>query len=43
MRFLISVPDNLHEMLKAESMRRGQTLAGLIREILWAWVQETEG
>lgn len=38
MRFLISVPISLHEMLKAASQRRGQTLTGLIREILWAWV-----
>lgn len=40
MRFLISVPDKMHEQLKAESKRRGQTLTGLIREILWQWLKE---
>lgn len=39
MRFLINVPETLHERLKQASRRRGQTLTGLIREILWAWVE----
>lgn len=45
MRFLISVPETLHDRLKQESQRRGQTLSGLIREILWAWVEseDTDG
>ena len=37
MRFLISVPDQLHAKLKAASKRRGQTLTGMIREVLWSW------
>lgn len=40
MRFLINVPEGLHETLKQRSKARGQTLSGLIREILWAWVEE---
>lgn len=42
MRFLISVPEELHEMLKQRSKSRGQTLSGLIREILWEWVKKEE-
>lgn len=42
MRFLINVPEELKERLKQESKRRGQTLTGLIREILWDWVRDKE-
>lgn len=40
MRFLISVPEILHKALKEESKHRGQTLTGMIRGILWDWIQE---
>lgn len=40
MRFLINIPEELREQLKQESKRRGQTLTGLIREILWDWVRD---
>ena len=39
MRFLISVPEELHSSLREISRARGQTLAGLIRGILWDWVK----
>lgn len=39
MRFLISVPEILHKALKEESKHRGQTLTGMIRGILWDWIQ----
>ena len=39
-RFLISVPDTLHKTLKSCAGSRGQTLTGLIREILWEWVNK---
>ena len=42
MRFLISVPEGLHSELRAESLRRGQTLTGLIRSILWDWLREQQ-
>ena len=42
MRFLISVPDKLKATLKSIAVVRGQTLNGLIREILWDWVQKNE-
>lgn len=38
MRFLISVPEELHNALRCESTKRGQTLTGLIRGILWDWL-----
>ena len=40
MRFLISAPESLHKILKEIAQRKGQTLAGLIREILWDWVKQ---
>ena len=40
MRFLISVPKELHEKLKAASRAQGQTLTGLIRSILWEWIEQ---
>ena len=40
MRFLINVPETLHKALKEESKHRGQTLTGMIRGILWDWIQE---
>ena len=42
MRFLISAPNELHQRLKAISQARGQTLNGLIREILWDWLKKNE-
>lgn len=42
MRFLISAPESLHKDLKEVAQEKGQTLAGLIREILWDWVKQNE-
>lgn len=37
-RFLISVTNDMHNILKRTANQRGQTLCGLIRQILWEWV-----
>lgn len=42
MRFLISIPDCLHRDIKEIAQERGQTLTGLIREILWDWLKEND-
>lgn len=39
MRFLISVPDELHRKLKSVSKRYGKPLTGMIRDILWDWLE----
>ena len=41
-RFLVSVPDGLHRGLKRAAKDRGQTLSGLLREILWDWMKENQ-
>lgn len=38
-RFLINVPEDLHKILKAFAKEQGQTLNGLIRQILWEWIE----
>ena len=42
MRFLVTVPDEMHTLLKCQSHSRGQTLTGLIRQILWEWLAAQE-
>lgn len=42
MRFLISVPDELHRKLKSVSKRYGKPLTGMIRDILWDWLEGRE-
>ncbi len=37
-RFLISMTEELRNTLKSVADQRGQTLCGLIRQILWEWV-----
>lgn len=41
-RFLISIPVELREKLKRLANLKGQTLTGLIRQILWEWVESQE-
>ena len=41
-RFLFFTTRDLHELLKKESKARGQTLSGLVRQILWEWVENQE-
>lgn len=41
-RFLISLSEDTRETLKKIAASRGQTLNGLIRQILWEWVREQE-
>ena len=41
-RFLINIPEGLRDTLKAIAQPRGQTLNGLIRQILWDWVKAQE-
>lgn len=38
-RFLINVPVELHERLRALAKARGQTLNGLVRQVLWEWAE----
>ncbi len=38
-RFLVSVPAELHGILKEAARTYGQTLNGLIRQILWDWAE----
>ena len=40
-RFLISTTDDLRNALKIAADKRGQTLCGLVRQILWEWVKRT--
>ena len=41
-RFLVNVPDELHKILKAFAKEQGQTLNGLIRQILWQYVEDNK-
>ena len=41
-RFLINITEESHETLKAAASQRGQTLNGLIRQILWDWAKKQE-
>lgn len=41
-RFLINIPIELREKLKFQAKQKGQTLTGLIRDILWDWVEDCE-
>ncbi len=38
-RFLVNVPTELHALLRETAEKQGQTLNGLIRQILWDWVE----
>lgn len=40
MRFLVSMPEELHGALRAAARKRGQTLSGFIRDTLWDWLRE---
>lgn len=37
-RFLVNVPEELHDTLRAIAGARGCTLTSLVRNILWDWV-----
>lgn len=39
-RFLINIPEDMRNTLKSIARSRGQTLNGLIRQILWEWVRK---
>lgn len=39
-RFLVSTTEEMHRDMKKWSESKGQTLSGLIRGILWDWMQE---
>ncbi|MEG0693486.1 MAG: hypothetical protein RR444_10465 [Oscillospiraceae bacterium] len=41
-RFLINVPEETHNDLKKVAKPRGQTLNGLIRQILWDWLKKNK-
>ena len=38
-RFLLSVTEEMHEDLKTAARQHGCTLCGLIRDILWQWLE----
>lgn len=38
-RFLLSVTESMHAELKAAAREEGCTLNGLIRDILWTWLE----
>lgn len=38
-RFLLSVPEELHSILKTEAAAQGYTLNGIVRQILWEWAK----
>ena len=39
-RFLVNIPETLRMYLKQTAKTKGQTLNGLIREILWDWADK---
>ncbi len=39
-RFLVNVPTELHALLRDRAGKQGQTLNGLIRQILWEWAEK---
>lgn len=39
-RFLINVPTTLRDELRTIAKAQGTTLNGLIRQILWDWIEE---
>lgn len=41
-RFLINIPIELRDMLRGQAKSKGQTLNGLIREILWEWSERNK-
>ena len=41
-RFLVNIPAGLHTFLKEAARAKGQTLNGLIREILWDWADRKD-
>lgn len=41
-RFVLNAPEELHQKLKEEAARQGQTLNGLVRQILWDWDKTDE-
>lgn len=41
-QMILRFPTELKEQLKCEADKRGQTLTGLIKQILWEWVKENE-
>nr|DAO47372.1 MAG TPA: hypothetical protein [Caudoviricetes sp.] len=39
-QMILRIPTELKEQLKKAADERGQTLTGLIRQILWEWAEE---
>ena len=40
MRFLLNIPEELKTSLREIAKKRGLTLNGLIRNILWDWLEK---
>ncbi len=41
-RFLINIPEDFRSDLRSFAKSRGQTLNGLIRQILWDWLNKQD-
>lgn len=41
-RFLINIREDMRDDLRDMAQLRGQTLNGLIRQILWDWLKQQE-
>ena len=42
-RFLVNIPTELHAFLRKTAGKQGQTLNGLVRQILWDWAERQGG
>lgn len=42
-QMILRLADDMWKCLKTEAAVRGQTLTGLIRQILWEWVKKNVG
>lgn len=41
-RFLVNIPESFKNELKKQAEQKGETLNGLIRNILWDWLKTNE-
>ena len=41
-QMILRIPTEMKKDLKLEAEARGQTLTGLIKQILWEWLKQSE-
>mgnify|MGYP003370754380 CR=1 FL=1 len=41
-QMILRITKETHDSLKEQAKARGQTLTGLIRQILWEWIEENK-